>query len=111
MEENFGIKYEKDLKSALSQKNVMLRYFDSNYSHVLYELKTRLKGVYFGSGEDYYSQKLTFLFCFDEMETSIAVDYKREIWIDFKNMFNYDMSTWGCPVDCEFQIIRRINLS
>ena len=109
MEENFGINYEKDLKAAISQKNVMLKYFDSNYSHVLYDLKTKLKGVHFG-GEDHSSKKLTFLFCFDEMETFRAEEYKGEIWTDFKNMFNYDMSTWGCPVDCEFQIIKRVNL-
>ena len=109
MEEKFEIKYEKDLKAAISQKNVMLRYFDSNYSHVLYDLKTRIKGIHFGI-ENYSTGQLTFVFCFDEMATFKAEEYKREIWTDFKNMFNYDMSTWGCPVDCEFQIIKRVNL-
>ena len=109
MEENFGIKYEKDLKAAISQKNVMLRYFDSTYSPVLYDLKTKLKGVHFG-GEDHSSKKLTFLFCFDEMETFRAEEYKREIWTDFKNMFNYDMSRYGCPVGCEFKILKRVKL-
>ena len=109
MEEKFEIKYEKDLKVAISQKNVMVRYFDSNYSHVLYDLKTRIKGIHFGI-ENYSTGQLTFVFCFDEMATFKAEEYKREIWTDFKNMFNYDMSRYGCPVGCEFQILKRVKL-